>query len=47
MIHPLIELSGAVLGAALTAALFALNIVSLIRGRRIFRGPRSCRLKMM
>ena len=47
MIHPLIEISGTALGAALTVVLFALNIVSLIRGRRIFRGPRSCRLKYL
>ncbi|MBO5129061.1 MAG: hypothetical protein J6B95_01785 [Oscillospiraceae bacterium] len=42
-----VELIGMVLGGLVTAALFAMNICSLIRGRRIFRGPRSCRLKMM
>lgn len=47
MIHPFLEIGGVLLGGTVTIALFAVNIVSLIRGRRIFRGPRSCRLKML
>jgi len=47
MIHPLLEVGGVLLGALVTGSLFALNIASLIRGRRIFRGPRSCRLKTL
>ena len=47
MMHPVLEMAGILLGGLLTAALFALNIVSLLRGRRVFRGPRSCRLKML
>lgn len=47
MIQMLLENAGALLGGLVTLALFALNIVSLIRGRRIFRAPRACRLKMM
>lgn len=47
MIHPFLEIGGALLGASVTLALFAVNIASLVRGRRIFRGPRSCRLKML
>lgn len=41
MIHNLPEIAGAAAGIAVTAALFILNIVRLIRGRRIFRAPRS------
>lgn len=47
MIPMVLEQVGAVLGGLLTIAAFALNIFSLVRGRRIFRGPRSCRLKML
>ncbi|MBQ7800788.1 MAG: hypothetical protein IJ375_00525 [Oscillospiraceae bacterium] len=47
MILNVLEMAGMLLGGLLTAALFALNIYSLLRGRRIFRGPRSCRLKML
>lgn len=46
MIHHLLENAGALLGILVTAALFALNIVSLIRGRRIFRCHRSWRRKV-
>ena len=35
------------LGGLLTLSLFTLNIISLLRGRRVFRGPRSCRLKTL
>ena len=41
------EIAGMILGALLTAAAFALNLYSLLRGRRIFRGPRACRLKYL
>lgn len=47
MILNLLELVGMLLGGLLTTALFVLNIYSLVRGRRIFRGPRSCRLKYL
>ena len=47
MIHYLLENPGALLGGLVTLALFVLNIVSLIRGRRIFRAPRSCRMKSL
>lgn len=47
MIHPILEIGGIALGGAVTIALFALNIASLVRGRQIFRGPRSCRLKYL
>ena len=39
------EIAGIILGALLTIAVFALNIYSLCRGRRIFRSHRPCRLK--
>ena len=45
MILNLLEIAGILLGGLLTVSLFALNIYSLIRGRRIFRSPRSCHLK--
>ena len=45
MILNLLRQLGMVLGAMLTLTAFAVNIGSLIRGRRIFRGQRSCRLK--
>lgn len=41
MIHLLMEHGGAILGGLVTLVLFILNIVSLFRGRRILRGPRS------
>ena len=41
------EITGVILGAMLTFSVFALNIYSLFRGRRVFRGPRSCRLKYL
>ena len=46
MIHELLEIAGALTGILVTAALFALNIVSLIHGRRIFRPHRSWRAKL-
>ena len=45
MIHHLLEASGAMLGIAITLGLFAINIFSLFRGRRIFRSPRSWRMR--
>lgn len=47
MILHVLRQIGMALGAMLTVTAFAVNIGALIRGRRIFRGPRSCRLKMM
>ena len=47
MILNLMELAGILLGGLLTIAAFGVNIYALIRGRRVFRGPRSCRLKML
>ncbi|MBO4938459.1 MAG: hypothetical protein J6C98_05595 [Oscillospiraceae bacterium] len=47
MIHPVAQLTGMLLGGLLTLSLFTLNIISLLRGRRVFRGPRSCRLKTL
>ena len=47
MIHPIFEQFGAILGGLLTFAVLAVNILSLLRGRRIFRSHRSCRLNMM
>ena len=47
MIQMILESAGILLGGLVTVALFALNIVSLVRGRRVFRGPRSCRLKYL
>ena len=47
MILPFLETGGMLLGAAVTVFAFAVNIASLVKGRRIFRGPRSCRLKML
>lgn len=44
MIHELLEIAGILLGGLVTASLFALNIVRLIRGRRIFRPHRSWRM---
>ena len=47
MIHPILETAGMLLGGLVTVSLITLNIISLLRGRRVFRGPRSCRLKML
>ena len=47
MIQLLLENAGALLGGLVTLALFVLNILSLARGRRIFRCPRSCCLKYL
>ena len=46
MIHELLEIAGAMVGGLVTIFLFALNIVSLIRGRRIFRPHRSWRANL-
>ena len=46
MIHELLEIAGAMLGGLVTVSLFVLNIVSLFRGRRIFRPHRSWRAKL-
>ena len=45
MIHPILESAGAILGMTVTASLFALNIISLIRGKRVFRSPRTWRMR--
>ena len=44
MIHPILQNIGALVGISVTAALFAMNIISLLRGRRVFRSPRSWRM---
>lgn len=43
----MIQNAGILFGGLVTAALLVLNVISLIRGRRVFRAPRACRLKYL